>query len=70
MEKSHEIYQCSRVGSNIAGSGGHSAAGLGFGSVVAGTFGLVFKVIGTLLLVTGLVGYCPVYALLKVRTKK
>ena len=43
---------------------------LGFGSVVAGTLGLVFKVIGSLLLVTGLVGYCPVYALLKVRTKK
>ncbi len=43
---------------------------LGFGSVVAGTLGLVFKIIGTLLLVTGLVGYCPVYALLKVRTKK
>ncbi|MBA4399130.1 MAG: DUF2892 domain-containing protein [Chloroflexi bacterium] len=43
---------------------------LGFGSVVAGTLGLVFKIIGTLLLVTGLVGFCPVYALLKVRTKK
>ena len=43
---------------------------LGFGGVVAGTFGLVFKIIGTLLLVTGLAGYCPVYALLKVRTKK
>lgn len=43
---------------------------LGFGGVVAGTFGLVFKIIGTLLLMTGLVGYCPVYALLKVRTKK
>lgn len=43
---------------------------LGFGGVVAGTLGLVFKVIGSLLLVTGLVGYCPVYALLKVRTKK
>ena len=43
---------------------------LGFGGVVAGTLGLVFKVIGSLLLVTGLVGFCPVYALLKVRTKK
>jgi hypothetical protein len=43
---------------------------LGFGGVVAGALGLVFKVIGSLLLVTGLVGYCPVYALLKVRTKK
>ena len=50
--------------------GGILLLALGFGSVVAGTFGLVFKVIGTLLLVTGLVGYCPVYALLKVRTKK
>lgn len=43
---------------------------LGFGGVVAGTLGLIFKVIGSLLLVTGLVGYCPVYSLLKVRTKK
>ncbi|HAL16012.1 MAG TPA: DUF2892 domain-containing protein [Anaerolineaceae bacterium] len=50
--------------------GGILLLALGFGSVVAGTFGLVFKAIGTLLLVTGLVGYCPVYALLKVRTKK
>ena len=50
--------------------GGILLLALGFGGVVAGTFGLVFKVIGSLLLVTGLVGYCPVYALLKVRTKK
>ncbi len=41
----------------------------GFGGVVVGTLGLVFKIIGALLLVTGVVGYCPVYGLLKIRTK-
>ncbi|MHB0987982.1 MAG: YgaP family membrane protein [Bellilinea sp.] len=50
--------------------GGILLLALGFGGVVDGTLGLVFKIIGSLLLVTGLVGYCPVYSLLKVRTKK
>lgn len=50
--------------------GGILLLALGFGGVAVGTLGLVFKIIGALLLVTGLVGYCPVYALLKVKTRK
>jgi len=43
---------------------------LGFGGVVVGTLGLVFNIIGALLVVTGLVGYCPIYGLLKIKTRK
>ena len=50
--------------------GGILLLALGFGGIAVGTLGWVFKIIGILLLVTGLVGFCPVYALLKIRTKK
>ena len=50
--------------------GGILLLALGFGGIAVGTLGWVFKIIGILLLVTGLVGYCPVYALIKIRTKK
>ncbi len=42
---------------------------VGFGGMLTGTLGLVAKVIGVLLVVTGLVGFCPIYALLKIKTK-
>jgi hypothetical protein len=42
---------------------------LGWAGVVGGTLGLIFKVLGFLPLVTGLVGYCPVYSLLGVSTR-
>ncbi len=38
-------------------------------SVVTGAFGIVFWVVGAVLLLTGIVGFCPLYALLKIRTK-
>jgi len=41
----------------------------GFG-VVGGTAGTVVGLIGLIPLVTGLVGYCPLYALLHVRTNR
>jgi hypothetical protein len=44
--------------------------GLGLFGVVTGTLGLVFKILGSLALLTGLIGFCPVYALLKFRTNK
>jgi hypothetical protein len=43
---------------------------LGWGGVVTGGLGVFFKWIGFLPLVTGLVGFCPLYALLKFRTNR
>lgn len=43
---------------------------LGWGGVVSGTLGEVFKWLGFLPLITGLVGFCPLYWLLKMRTNK
>ncbi len=39
-------------------------------SVVAGALGIVFWVVGAVLLLTGIVGFCPLYALLRIRTKQ
>ena len=36
--------------------------------VVTGGFGTVLIVIGAILLITGVVGFCPLYALLRIRT--
>ena len=41
-----------------------------FSNIISGTFGIVLAVIGGVLLVTGAVGFCPLYALLKFRTNK
>jgi len=43
---------------------------LGWGGFVGGTLGLVFKILGFLPLLTGLIGFCPLYALFKFSTKK
>jgi hypothetical protein len=43
---------------------------LGWGGVVTGGLGVFFKWIGFLPLITGLVGFCPLYALLKFRTNR
>jgi hypothetical protein len=43
---------------------------LGWGGVVVGALGTVFKWLGFLPLLTGLIGYCPAYPLLGIRTKK
>jgi hypothetical protein len=40
---------------------------VGFG-VVGGTGGTVLGIVGLIPLVTGLVGYCPIYGVLNVRT--
>lgn len=42
---------------------------LGWGGFVAGT-GLVFKILGFVPLLTGFVGFCPLYAIFKFSTKK
>lgn len=41
-----------------------------FTNVISGTLGIVLLIIGALLLITGIVGFCPLYALLKIRTNK
>jgi hypothetical protein len=38
--------------------------------VLSGTLGIVSLVVGAILLITGLIGFCPLYALLKIRTNK
>lgn len=43
---------------------------LGLGGFVTGTLGTVLIIIGALALGTGLIGFCPLYALLKISTKK
>ena len=43
---------------------------LKFTGVVTGTLGWVFLAVGAIALITGLIGFCPLYALLKIRTKK
>ncbi len=44
--------------------------GLNFLGVVIGAWGIVFIVLGVIALITGVVGFCPLYALLKIRTNK
>jgi fatty acid desaturase len=43
---------------------------LGWAGVVGGGWGLFLKVIGFVPLLTGIVGWCPLYALFKVHTNK
>jgi hypothetical protein len=43
---------------------------LGLGHIVAGGLGMLLDVVGAILVLTGLVGFCPLYALLKFSTKK
>lgn len=43
---------------------------LGWGGFVTGTVGLIFKILGFIPLLTGIVGYCPLYGLFKLSTKK
>jgi Inner membrane protein YgaP-like, transmembrane domain len=43
---------------------------LGWAGIVAGGWGLFLKIIGFVPLITGLIGFCPIYALLKFHTNK
>lgn len=49
---------------------GAAMLALGWGGVVTGTAGWVLKILGFVPLLTGLIGWCPAYALLKFRTNK
>lgn len=41
-----------------------------FGGVVTGTFGIILVVLGAILLITSVLGFCPLYVLLKMSTLK
>jgi hypothetical protein len=41
-----------------------------FAGNVTGALGIVFIVVGAVLLLTAATGFCPLYALLKLKTKK
>jgi hypothetical protein len=43
---------------------------LGWTGMVGGGLGLVFKILGFIPLLTGIVGFCPLYAIFKFRTLK
>jgi hypothetical protein len=43
---------------------------LGFAGIVSGGLGLFFEIVGVLLVLTGAIGFCPLYALLKIKTYK
>lgn len=43
---------------------------LGFGGVLSGSLAVVVDVIGVVLLATAAIGFCPLYAMLKVSTLK
>lgn len=43
---------------------------LGWTGMVTGTLGAIFKWLGFIPLLTGLIGFCPLYAIFKMGTKK
>lgn len=49
---------------------GIALAALYFANVVVGAWGVILLVVGAVLLLTGIVGFCPLYALLRIRTNK
>lgn len=43
---------------------------LSLANVVSGVLYVLFLIFGIILLLTGVIGFCPLYALLKIRTNK
>jgi hypothetical protein len=50
--------------------GGIVLLALYFTGSVTGGLGILFVVLGAVLLLTGAIGFCPLYALLKIHTTK
>ncbi len=48
--------------------GGVGLIGLGLGGVIPSPWGWVAAAAGAVFLVTGIVGFCPIYAVLRLRT--
>ncbi|MBA3072351.1 MAG: DUF2892 domain-containing protein [Anaerolineae bacterium] len=49
---------------------GAALLALYFTQVIAGGLGIAAVVVGAVLLITGVVGFCPLYGLLKIQTRK
>ncbi len=49
---------------------GAALLSLFFFQVIGGTLGIAFLVLGGVLFLTGLIGFCPLYALVKITTRK
>lgn len=49
---------------------GAALAGLGFTGVIPGAWGIASGVLGAVLIVTGAIGFCPIYAALGMSTRK
>jgi hypothetical protein len=43
---------------------------LGFGGTISGALGIIVGIVGVVLVGTGLLGFCPLYSVLKIRTNK
>jgi hypothetical protein len=43
---------------------------LGWSGLVGGMLGIIFQWLGFIPLLTGLVGWCPIYAVARIRSKK
>jgi len=43
---------------------------VGFGSTISGALGVIVGTLGVVFVVTGLMGFCPLYALFKIDTNK
>lgn len=43
---------------------------MGLGGVVGGALGIVLDILGAVFVLTGLVGFCPLYTLFKFSTRK
>lgn len=43
---------------------------LGLGNVLSGTLGIAADIVGVILIATAAIGFCPIYYVLKISTKK
>ena len=43
---------------------------LGLGGMTAGTLAVILAIVGVVLLITGIIGWCPLYAVLGLRTNR
>jgi uncharacterized membrane protein HdeD (DUF308 family) len=49
---------------------GIALLGFGFFGSVSTTLGIVLSIVGVILILTGAIGFCPIYFALKLSTKK